>query len=194
MRWGLAGLLAAGGVITGLCLGWSELLMPPGGVAGDSNWQMRELAFLKAAYDRLQQDNARSHDSSMSLREEQARVLRQIAETAKLLPVEAVPAELRALLGDDAGSVPASLSQLIESIETGGQLADSEAAEARVPENAAPDLRIGLRLGPGGGPLPVMRTAEFATDPELREPIEPQPETAQAPRRKPRDEAAGSHR
>jgi hypothetical protein len=132
---------------------------------------LRELTFLKAAYDRMQQDGAGQAEASVSLHAERKRIVRQMAETAKLLPIEAVPAELRELLFE-AEAVPASLSGLIETIEI----------EA---ERRPPDLRVGF----GGGPRPVMRTAEFAIDPELREPLRHEPAAPRVPRRKPRDEA-----
>ncbi|HEX2151720.1 MAG TPA: hypothetical protein VHG31_06960 [Stellaceae bacterium] len=190
MRWAFAGLLAAAGLIITLSFGWSGFgwsgpASAPGSAVEESAWQLRELAFLKAAYDRMQQDMARPAEASASLHAGQERILRQMAETAKLLPSEAVPAELRALLLN-AEAVPVSLSRLIETV----------AAEAMPPDlsdGRTPDLRVGL----GGRPPPAVHDAEFAIDPELREPIRHQAAAERAdraPRRKPRDDAGRSGR
>ncbi|MGD9616091.1 MAG: hypothetical protein AB7H90_12060 [Alphaproteobacteria bacterium] len=191
MRLALAGLLVAGGLITTLSLGWSGLgwggaPSPESGV-GEDAWQLRELIFLKTVYDRMQQDIASQAEASASLYAERQRILREMAETAKLLPSEAVPPGLRVLLRD-ADAAPASLSRLIETIE----------AEERSPDPPArppPDLRVGLRVASGDEPLPVVRAAglapEFAIDPELREPIRSESAPKRTPRRKPRD-ASGS--
>jgi hypothetical protein len=175
MRLAFAGLLVAGGLITTLSLGWSGAFSASRSGAEGSSWQLRELTFLKAAYDRMQQDILQQEGSgqaeaSASLRAERKRIVRQMTETAKLLPIEAVPAELRELLFE-IEAVPASLSGLIETIEM----------EA---ERPSPDLRVGF----GGGLRPVMRTAEFAIDPELREPLRREPSAPRVPR-KGRDEA-----
>jgi hypothetical protein len=182
MRLALAGLLTAGGLTAALSLGWIGLLPAPGSVAEESPWQVRELAFLKAAYDRTQHDIDNQTEASASLYGEQQRILREMAETAKLLPAEAIPAELHALLRD-AGTAPIPLSRLIETIE-----ADERPSTAAV--RRPPDLRVGLRLATGGGSSSVAEVAEFATDPELREPIQPAPAASRpASRRKPRDNA-----
>src|SRR5690349_13551260 len=118
MRRTFAGLLAAGGLIAVFCLGlgasWSLPSAAPEPAAADSSWQVRELGFLKAAYDRLQQDRLQQDsvgktEGGASLRREQQLVIRQMAETATLLPEEAVPAELRALL-QGAGLTPTPVS------------------------------------------------------------------------------------
>ena len=191
MRLALVGLLVAGGLITTLSLGWSGIgwsgaSSASGSGAEGSTWQLRELTFLKAAYDRmqqdiLQQDGAGQAEASASLHAERKRIVRQMTETAKLLPMEAVPAELRELLFD-AEAAPASLSRLIETIEVERRPAD---LPPELTERRPPDLRVGF----GGGPRPVMRTAEFAIDPELREPLRHEPAAPRVSRRKPRDDA-----
>ena len=191
MRWALAGLLAVGGLITLLGLGWGNLgrsgsLSVLGSAAEEGPWQLRELNFLKAAYDRLQQDMARQMESSASLHAERERVVRQMAETAKLLPVEAVPAELRELVPEPE-AVPSSPSRPIEA-----PLVETAAAEGR-----PPDLRVGLRLIPGGEPSPIGHAAEFEIDPELREPVRHEPpaeRVERTPRRKPRGDAGRDQR
>ncbi len=117
----------------------------------------------------MQQDGAAQAEASVSLHAERKRVVRQMAETAKLLPIEEVPAELRELLSD-AEAAPVSLTRLIETIEA---------------ERQPPDLRVGF----DGGSHPVMRAAELAIDPELREPLRQEPAAPRASRRKPRDAA-----
>jgi hypothetical protein len=176
MRLAIAGLLVAVGLTTILWLGWSGATSTPDGAEGA--WQLRELMFLKAAHDRMQQDMGRESAGSASLRDEQKRILRKMNETAKLLPEEAVPAELRLLL-PGAEAVPSSLSRLIETI----------AAEEPAPSLAGgrnPDLRVGLRVVSGDGPVPATDATEFAIDPALREPLRPEPARERATRRKPR--------
>jgi hypothetical protein len=190
MQWALVGLLAAGGLITILGFGWSGFgwsgpASAPASSVEESAWKLRELAFLKAAYDRMQQDMARPAEASASLHAEQERILRQMTETAKLLPSEAVPAELRALLLN-AEAVSVSLSRLIETVA-------AEATPPDLSEGRTPDLRVGL----AGGPRPAVHDVEFAIDPELREPIRHQAATERAdraPRRKPRDDSGRSGR
>ena len=98
MRLAIAGLLAAGGLTTIIWLGLNGLGWSTAPAGEEGAWQMRELKFLKAVYDRMQQDMERESESSASLREEQKRILRTMKETAGLLPEEAIPAELRPLL------------------------------------------------------------------------------------------------
>ena len=194
MRRTLAGLLAAGGLITAVCLGWSLPQAASERTAADATWQRRELVFLKAAYDRMRQDGEQESEGSASLRQEQQRIVGQMAEIAKLLPSEAVPAELRALLqgaGKAAGPVPP-------------QHRSEQQAERPGFERRRPDLRIGLPVGFAGGPHPSPQTAEFAIAPELREPLRaepipvgptrPEPAAEPASRRKPRDDTARSRR
>jgi hypothetical protein len=184
MRSGLAGLFAAGGLITALFLVWIGLRPAPGRVVGESPWQLRELSFLKAAYDRTQQDVAQQNmagqgEASASLYAEQERIVRQMKEAARLLPPEIIPEELRALLRDP-GTAPAPGSRLIEALE----------ANQRIP-----DLRVGWRVANGRGSHPIAHSAEFVIDPELREPIRAEP-VASGPssRRKPRDGAGRDQR
>jgi hypothetical protein len=191
----LVALLTAGGLIAILYVGWSGLewsrspWVHENGAEG-STWQLRELAFLKAAYDRMQQDLTRPAEASASLHAEQERIVRRMAETAKLLPADAVPAELRSLL-PDTETVSVSLPGRIDAIAAEGQ--NPDLAEAQKPDTAEPpppDLRAGLRVTTTGGPRPTVRAAEFAIDPELRDPIGPEPapeRVAPPPRRKPRD-------
>jgi hypothetical protein len=206
MRWAFAGLLATGGLITALCLGWSRLGWSdlgesgphpaPGSAAGKSAWQLRDLIFLKAAYDRTRQDLTRQTEGSASLRAEQERIVRQMAETSKLLPVEAVPAELRALL-PNVKAVPASPSRLTESPLTGLPPSETLLGATAAAEGRAPDLRVGRRVVSRGAPRPVAHAAEFAIDPELREPVRHEPaaeRVKRSPRRKPRDDSGPSER
>jgi hypothetical protein len=187
MRWAIAGLLVAGGMTAILWLGWSGMPSAPDG-REEGTWQLRELMFLKAAYDRMQQDMGLESEGSASLREEQKRILRLMNETAKLLPGEAVPAELRPLLLN-AEAAPSSLSRLI------GTITDEEQAPERISELAEGqllDLRVGLPVASGDGPVPAADAVEFALDPELREPLRPEPARERATRRKPRDDTGRS--
>lgn len=166
MRLALVGLFVGGGLGLSLLFGWSWSASAPATAADSPPWQLRELVFLKAAYDRIQQDLARQPQGAASLQAEQDRIVRQMAETARLLPADAVPAELRELLAATGAPAPAedaSLSQLIEAVA-------SETQET-------PDLRAGL----GGVPQPVAEIAEFAIDPELRRPIGRPPVRRKAP-------------
>ena len=180
----LVGLLVAGGLMTTLYLGCIGSPLEHAIAAGEGPWQLRELALLKAAYDRTQQETARPTEASASLHAERERIVRQIAETAKLLPAETVPAEVRALVsGTEA--FPVSLTPPIETIAADWQQPDSV-------ETPAPDLRVGRRFISAAGSRPAGRLEKFAIDPELREPIghEPAPEPEERPpRRKPRDTA-----
>jgi hypothetical protein len=228
MRWAFAGLLATGGLIIALSLGWSSLgwsdlggsgrHSAPGSATGESAWRLRELIFLKAAYDRTRQDMTRQTEGGASLRAEQERIVRQMAETAKLLPVEVVPAELRALL-PNAKAAPAPLSRLTESPPPElpppelppresppreSPPRESPRRETATAEGRAPDLRVGWRVVSRGEPRPVAHAAEpvahaaeFAIDPELREPVRHEPAAEQrkrSPRRKPRDDSGPSER
>ncbi len=183
----LVGLLVTGGLIA-LYLLWSGSPLERARAAAESTWQLRELAFLKAAYDRMQQEAMQPTEASASLQAEQERIVRQIAETAKLLPAETVPAELRALLSDTE-VVPTLPTTPIETISAVGQRPDLAEAPP------APDLRVGLRVVSVAGSRPAGRVDGPAIDPELREPIghEPSAEPEErTPRRKPRDTARRS--
>jgi hypothetical protein len=189
MRWTFAGLLAAGGLITVFCLGWSLPPAAPERAAEDGSWQVRELAYLKSAYDRMQQERLQQAgegeiEGGASLRREQQRIIRQMAQTATLLPNEAVSDELRALLqGAASMSVPAPLP------------AGKTEAERPNPERPAPRLQVGFT----GEPRPVVQFTDFAIDPELRESIRAEPipvgsaRVEPASRRKPRDASARPH-
>jgi hypothetical protein len=197
MRVALAGLLGAAVLIAAFYLGWSGLgsngrPVWSSSAAEEPSWQLRELAFLKAAYDRTQLDMARPTEADASLQAERDRIVQRMAETAKLLQADAVPPEVRALL-PESETPPGSLSGLFETIEAEGHSAD-------LPRPPPPDLRVGLtlrrkviasglsveRAAPSGG-----SDAEFATDPTLREPIRLETATGRAERparRKPRDD------
>jgi hypothetical protein len=185
MRLGLAGLLAAGGLMTALSLAWIGLPSVPGSTTGEGPWQVQELAFLKAAYDRtqqdvLQQDNSGEGTASASLYAEQERIVRQMREVARLLPDEAIPEELRDLLRDAGAS--SAVPQSGETTETDARVSDTNVTQV-------PDLRIGLHRATGDdGSGPPAETVQFAVDPELREPIRPEPATSGTTRRKPRDD------
>lgn len=166
MRPGAVGLLAVAGLALSLLLGWNWLASRSADAGEAERWQVRELLFLKAAYDRMQDDLARNLEGSASLRAEQNRVMQRMAETATLVPRETVPAEIGRLLESAAAppqtkpqTEPAALTRLIEAV-----IADT-----------APDLRAGL--GPSGGP--GIDFSAFAIDPEIRQPIKPP-----SPRRK----------
>jgi hypothetical protein len=186
MRRALVGLAVAGGLIAIVYLGWSALPLVPVRAAGESTWQLRELAFLKAAYDRMQQEPKHPTEARASLYAEQERIVRQMVETAKLLPAETVPAELRALL-PDAEPMSVALAPPIETIA-----ADSHKPD--LVEAPIPDLRVGLRVVSSNGSRPAGRSNGFAIDPDLRDPIahDPAPEPEErGPRRKPGDTARG---
>jgi len=165
MRWALGGLLAAGGLTAIFCLGWGLPSTAPAPAAGNASWQMRELTFLKAAYDRLQQDGKGETESKASLRREQQQIVGQMADTAKLMPDEAVPAELRPLL-QAAAAMPVPPPQ-----RSKREAAGSGISEARLLERRTPDLRSGLPIGVAGAPRPVMQPSDFTTAPELREAV-----------------------
>jgi hypothetical protein len=64
------------------------------------DWRQRELLFLKAAYDRLGAQLTRQPGGpgADSLRGEQDVIRRMMVETAKALPPEAIPPEIRAVV------------------------------------------------------------------------------------------------
>ena len=155
MRSGLIGLLAAGGL--GLCLivGWNWPASLSAATEEGTPWQIRELLFLKAAYDRMQDDLARDPEGRDTLRAERDRVVRQMAETAKLAPPDDVPAEIRRLLASSQ-ELPqvenAALTTLIETVAI---------------QEYEPELRAGL----GPSAPPGIDFSEFAIDPGIRQPI-----------------------
>ena len=165
MRSGAIGLLAVAGLALSLFVGWNWPASLSADAGDAQRWQVRELLFLKAAYDRMQDDLARDLEGSASLRDEQKRVMQRMAETATLVPPDAVPAEIGRLLASAAAppqtetappqTEPAALTQLIEAV-----IAEK-----------APDLRVGL--GPSGAP--GIDFSAFAIDPEIRQPIKPPP-------------------
>ena len=180
----LVGLLVAGGLLASVYLVSIGAPLEHVPAVREHAWQLRELAFLKAAYDRIQQDLTRPSEASASLEAERERVARQIAETAKLLPPERIPAGLRALLSKTE-TAPVSPALSGATMPANGQKPDPV-------EMPAPDLRVGLRLVSVGVSQRSPRAEVFAIDPELREPVVqepvPQPEE-RPPRRKPRDAA-----
>ena len=155
MRLALVGLLAAGGLALTIILGWSWSASVPVAAADPQQWQRRELMFLKATYDRVQADLSRQPQPSASLQAENDRILRLMTETAKLMPAEAVPAEISELLAaaEPPAAAQETLTQLIESVAT-------ETEETL-------DLRVGLVSSAPAG----IDVSAFAIDPELREPI-----------------------
>jgi hypothetical protein len=150
MRWTFAGLLAAGGLITVFCLGWSLPPAAPERAAEDGSWQVRELAYLKSAYDRMQQERLQQAgegeiEGGASLRREQQRIIRQMAQTAKLLPNEAVSDELRALLqGAASMPVPAPLQCRSRRRFLPGRRKPRD----RIPKGRRPGCRSGLQANP----------------------------------------------
>ena len=183
----VGGMLVAGGLVAALYLLWSGSPFERVRAAGGSGWQLRELALLKAAYDRMQREAAPSAEAGASLDAERERIVRQIAATARLLPAGSVPAELRALLSEAEPAAVSPAAPMPPSAAGAGN-----ADPAAMP---APDLRTGLRVMVAGRPGAAGAAGEFAIDPELREPIAqdpgPQPEERPA-RRKPRDAARRS--
>ena len=167
MRLAVFALVAAGGLGLSLILGWSWMASLPETAAEPQPWQRRELLFLKGAYDRTQDDLSRQPQPSASLQAEQERIVRQMAETARLLPPDAVPADIAELLAAAAAPPPAapetSLSQLIETV-----MSDTE---------ELPDLRVGL----GDTPLALADFAGLAVDPQLRQPLAPPAAPRKAP-------------
>jgi hypothetical protein len=176
-------------LITALCLGWIGSHLAPARTADESPWQLRELDFLKAAYDRTQQDVAQQHaagagEASASLHAEQERILRQMRDAARLLPPETIPEELRALLhGPGWLEVGATAASGFQPIKT------------REGDRRVPDLRVGWRIVNSGETPPITHSAELAIDPELREPIRAEPaNSGPVSRRKPSDDAGREQR
>src|SRR5882757_1174123 len=68
------------------------------------DWRQRELLFLKAAYDRLGAQLSRQPGGpgADSLRGEQDVIRRMMIETAKAVPPEAIPPEIRAVVDPTA--------------------------------------------------------------------------------------------
>jgi hypothetical protein len=152
MRLAIAGIVAAGLLVLTLILGWSGSTAWRATAVRDQDWRQRELLFLKDAYERVVADLDGRPSRSPSLSAERDRILRNMAETGKLLPAERIPPEVARLLATAAEPPrPETIAELIEAVVA----------------EPIPDFRIGL----GKSQDPELDLAEFVVDPLLRQPI-----------------------
>jgi hypothetical protein len=100
MRWALALVIAIGLAGSAAYAGWDHLSAFWTRRQEGDDWRQRELRFLKAAYDRLDAQLAKQPDKSGadSLRGEQDVIRRMMAETARALPAETLPPEIRVVV------------------------------------------------------------------------------------------------
>src|SRR5882762_1844860 len=113
MRGAIVGLaiacaVGAGGLVYGRMAATTE--------DGGQDWRQHRLVFLKAAYDRVQVDLARSAEGGAAWRGEADTILQAMAEVTKPMPADSVPSDIRVLLLASAPPEQDALAAPIEAV------------------------------------------------------------------------------